>query len=66
MHMFYNGGYSMGGMPCFRQILWILLIGVLPCYGWRRSNNQRQVSRETLHQVLQRRLVSGEVACLKV
>jgi putative membrane protein len=61
MHMFYNGGYSMGGMHCGWWIFWILLIGVIAFYGWGRSNKQRNSSPETPYQILRRRLADGQL-----
>jgi putative membrane protein len=62
MHMFYDGGYVMGGMHWFWWIFWVVLIGVIVFYGWGRPNEQRRRPRETPHEVLQRRLASGEIA----
>jgi len=62
MHMFYDGGYFMGGMHWFWWIFWVVLIGVIVFYGWGRPNEQRRRPRETPHEVLQQRLASGEIA----
>lgn len=62
MHIFYDGNYYMGGMHSFWWIFWVLLIGVLVFYGWGRPGGARQHARERPHQVLQRRLASGEIA----
>ena len=62
MHMFYDGIYYMGGMHGFWRIFWVLLIGVLVFYGWGRPNSPRRGAREKPHEMLQRRLASGEIA----
>ncbi len=61
MHMFYDGGYIMGGMHGLWWIFWVVMIGLLVFYGWGRSGQQRRRSRETPLEVLQRRLASGEI-----
>jgi len=62
MHMFYDGGYSMGGMHGLWWFFWLVLIGVLVFYGWGSPSAKRQRPRETPLDVLQRRLASGEIA----
>jgi putative membrane protein len=62
MHMFYDGNYYMGGMHGFWWIFWALLVGLLVFYGWGRPGNQRRRAGETPHEVLRRRLASGETA----
>ena len=59
--MFYDGGYFMGGMHGLWWIFWVALIGVLVFYGWGRPSERRRGPRETPHEVLQRRLASGEI-----
>ena len=59
--MFYDGGFFMGGMHWFWWIFLIALIGVIVFYGWGRQGAQRGRSRETPHEVLRRRLASGEI-----
>ncbi len=61
MHMFDDGGYFMGGMHWFWWIFWVALIGVIVFYGWGRPSEQRRRPRETPHEVLRRRLASGEI-----
>ncbi|MGP1682440.1 MAG: SHOCT domain-containing protein [Giesbergeria sp.] len=61
MHTYYDGGYFMGGMHWIWWLFWLALIGVTVFYGWGRSNERRPQSRETPHEVLQRRLSNGEV-----
>jgi putative membrane protein len=61
MHMYYDGGYYMGGMHGLWWIFWVVLVGVLIFYGWGRSGEQRRRPRETPQQVLQRRLADGEI-----
>lgn len=60
--MFYDGGgYFMGGMHWVWWIFWIALVGVIVFYGWGRPSEQRRRPRETPHEVLRRRLASGEI-----
>jgi putative membrane protein len=65
MHMYYEGGYFMGGMHWLWWLFWVGLIGVILFYGWGRPSEQRRRShetpRETPHEVLHRRLASGEI-----
>ena len=61
MHMFYDGGYYMGGMHGLWWLFWVLLIGVIVFYGWGRSGGKSQPSRETPREVLQRRLADGQI-----
>lgn len=60
--MFYDGGYFMGGMHGFWWIFWLALIGVILFFGWARSGDRNRRSRETPHEVLKRRLASGEIS----
>ncbi|MDH4051576.1 MAG: SHOCT domain-containing protein [Rubrivivax sp.] len=59
--MFYDGGFFMGGMHFLWWVFWIALIGVLVFYAWRRPSEQRRRPRETPHEVLRRRMASGEI-----
>lgn len=60
--MFHDGGgYMMGGMHWIWWIFWIALIGVIVFYGWGGPSAQRRRPRETPHEVLRRRLASGEI-----
>lgn len=62
MHMFNDGwGYAMGGMHWLWWIFWLVLVGVIVFYGWGRAGEQRRGPRETPHEVLRRRLASGEI-----
>ncbi|MEO8125381.1 MAG: SHOCT domain-containing protein [Burkholderiales bacterium] len=62
MHMFYDGGYYMGGMHGLWWIFWVVLIVVLVYFGWGRPGEGRRQPRDTPLEVLQRRLASGEVS----
>ena len=62
MHMFSDGGYYMGGMHGLWWFVWIVLIGVLVFYSWRRPDDRRRETRETPHEVLKRRLANGEIS----
>ncbi len=59
--MFYDGGFFMGGMHFLWWIFWLALIGLIVFYGWGRPGEQRRRPRETPHEVLRRRLASGEI-----
>ncbi|HMN76044.1 MAG TPA: SHOCT domain-containing protein [Burkholderiaceae bacterium] len=61
MHMFYNGGYFMGGMHALWWLFWIVLIGALLYVGFGRRADRRNPPRETALEVLQRRLAAGEI-----
>jgi len=60
--MFYDRGYFMGGMHGLWWIFWVVLIGAIVFAGWGRQGGQRGRPRETPHEVLQRRLASGEIS----
>ncbi len=60
--MFNNGSYFMGGMHGLWWIFWLVLIGVIVFAAWGRQGEQHHRPRETPHQVLQRRLASGEIS----
>ena len=57
-----GAGHFMGGMHWFWWVFWLALIGVIVFYGWGRPSEQRGRPRETPHEVLQRRLASGEIS----
>lgn len=59
--MFYDGGFFMGGMHFLWWIFWLALIGLIVFYGWGRPGEPRRRPRETPHEVLRRRLASGEI-----
>ena len=61
MHMFYDGGYYMGGVHGLWWLFWVVLIGMLVFYGWRRPGGQRRRPSETPIEVLQRRLANGDI-----
>ena len=62
--MFYDGGY-MGGMHGGWWFFWLLVIGAALFYGWqrpgRRGDRTGAAPHETPHEVLRRRLASGEI-----
>ena len=60
--MFYDGGYMVGGMHGLWWIFWLALIGVLVFLAWGRLGGRGDVDRETPHEVLRRRLASGEIS----
>lgn len=51
----------MGGMHWLWWIFWLVLIGAVVLYAWGRPGEQRRRPRETPHEVLRRRLASGEI-----
>ena len=59
--MYFNDGYFMGGMHGFGWIFWVALMGVLVFFIWVRPGQRPRGPRETPHQVLRRRLASGEI-----
>jgi len=61
MHMFYDGGFFMGGMHFLWWIFGVALIGALAFYGWRGRSGQGSSSPESPHEVLRRRMASGEI-----
>ncbi len=62
MHMFYDGGYYMGGMHGLWWIFWVVLIGLLVYFVWGRPGAQRRAPRETPLDLLKRRLAGGEIS----
>ena len=62
--MFYDGGY-MGGMHGGWWIFWLLVIGAALFYVWqrpaRRVDGPADQLQEKPHDVLRRRLASGEI-----
>jgi putative membrane protein len=58
--MYFNGGY-MGGMHIWWWFIWLPLIVALLFYGWGRPGRRDRHARETPHEVLRRRLASGEI-----
>ena len=59
--MFHDGSYYMGGMHGLWWLFWIALIGALVYAARRRPSERRLGFRETPHEVLRRRLASGEI-----
>lgn len=59
--MFYDGGFFMGGMHALWWLFWLVLVGVLVFFAWGRPGERHRRARETPHEVLQRRLASGEI-----
>jgi putative membrane protein len=63
--MGYNGGYMMGGMHGLWWLFWLVLLGVFLFAGWGTLGGRRKRSselpRDTPHQLLHRRLASGEI-----
>jgi putative membrane protein len=62
MYMFHDGGPFMGSMHWFWWIFWVVLVGLIVFYGWGRRGGQHGRPRETPHEVLRRRLASGEIS----
>jgi putative membrane protein len=57
--MFAEGGSFMGGMHFLWWIFWLLVVGGIVFYVWGRPGQERQ--RESAHELLQRRLASGDI-----
>ena len=58
--MFYDGGY-MVGMHGLWWLFWLVLIAVFLLSGWGRSEPRGDRPRETAHELLRKRLASGEI-----
>ena len=58
--MFYGGGY-MAGMHGLWWLFWLLIVGVVLFFAWGRPGLRGERPRETPHEVLRRRLASGEI-----
>jgi putative membrane protein len=65
MHMYFTDGYFMGGMHGLWWIFWLALIGVFVFITWGRPSKRRRGPRETPHEVLRRRLASGEITTVE-
>lgn len=59
--MFAEGGYFMGGMHFLWWIFWLLVVGGIVFYVWGRPREERRRPRESAHELLQRRLASGDI-----
>jgi putative membrane protein len=63
--MGYDGGYMMGGVHGLWWLFWLVLLGVLVFGGWGRTrgwrNDSPDTQRNTPHELLHRRLASGEI-----
>ncbi len=59
--MAYDGGYMMGGMHGLWWLFWLILLGVFVFGDWGRTGDRRNRSRDTPHELLHRRLASGEI-----
>lgn len=59
---YYDGGLFMGGMHALWWVLWLGLVAIIVFYVWGRSSERGRRPRETPHDILQRRLASGEIS----
>jgi putative membrane protein len=59
--MQYGGSYMMGGMHGMWWLFWLALVGVLLFTGWGRSRSHKRHANHTPHEMLHRRLASGEI-----
>lgn len=59
--MFHDGSYYMGGMHGLWWLFWIVLIVALVYAGRGRPSARQRGPKETPHEVLRRRLASGEI-----
>lgn len=60
--MFYDGGGFMGGLHALWWVFWLVLIGAIVVLVLRRTARSEDSDRESPHEVLRRRLASGEVS----
>lgn len=59
--MYLGNGFYMGGLHGLWWLFWIVLIAAVFYATWGRASGRRRRSRETPHEVLRRRLTSGEI-----
>lgn len=59
--MYFGNGFYMGGMHGLWWLFWTVLIVAVVYAAWGRPSGRRHGSRETPHEVLRRRLASGEI-----
>ena len=63
--MGYDGGYMVGGMHGLWWLFWLVLLGAFVFGGWGRTggrpNRSRDTPRDTPHELLHRRLASGDI-----
>lgn len=59
--MFHHYGDYMVGMHACGWIFWIVAIAAVLLGGWGRSGRSRGREHETSHDVLRRRLATGEI-----
>jgi putative membrane protein len=59
--MTYDGGYMMGGMHGLWWLFWLILLGVFVFGDWGRTGDRRNRLRGTPHELLHRRLASGDI-----
>jgi putative membrane protein len=59
--MYFGNGFYMGGMHGLWWLFWIVLVGALVYAAWGRPSTHRRGPRETPHELLRRRLASGEI-----
>lgn len=60
--MFHSADPYMGGMHGFWWVFWIALIAMALLYARGRPGPQRRRDPESPHEVLRRRLASGEIS----
>lgn len=61
MHMLYGDGSFMAGMHGLWWLFWLLVVGVLFFYGWRRLGEKRRPPHDTPLDILKHRLARGEI-----
>ncbi len=63
--MEYNSSYMMGGMHGLWWLFWLVLLAVFLFAGWGSLGGRRhrvtELPRDTPHELLHRRLASGEI-----
>lgn len=62
MHMYYDGGYFMGGMHWIWWIFWVALVSSIVLYGWARPSDRRRGPPESPHETLKQRLANGDIS----
>lgn len=59
--MFFDHGYYMGGVHTFWWVFWLILLGIAVYAIWSPQRRARRSERESLHELLQRRLAKGDI-----
>jgi len=57
----YRNGFYMVGMHGLWWIFWLVLLGAVVVYVWRRPDDADRRQREPPQELLRRRLATGEI-----